>query len=109
MSESFDSIDWQDPMPAPSQKDIAFVEGTVGQKLPSDFKDFCRLYHGGFPDPDEIEIEGFGRTMVNQVLPFVDDPKESIRSIASVSNDVEGLTEGLIPFASEPRRELLLL
>ena len=102
MSKSFDSVEWQDPMPAPSQEDIAFVERTVGVKLPSDFKDFCWHYHGGFPDPDEIEIAGFGRTLVNQVLPFVDDNKEGIRSIASVSKDVEGLTEGLVPFAEEP-------
>ena len=102
MSAMFDAIDWSDPMPAPRQDEISSVEETVGAQIPADFVKFCQQYHGGYPDPDEIEVEGFGRTMVDQILPFVDDPAERIRSIATVFEAVDGLTPGLIPFASEP-------
>ncbi|MEO1530399.1 MAG: SMI1/KNR4 family protein [Planctomycetota bacterium] len=102
MSEVFESVDWDDPIPAPSQEEIAAVERVLGVQLPSDFIEFCRHYHGGFPDPDEIEVEGFGTTMVNSIIPFVDVPDERIRSIVSVVEAVEGLHHKLVPFAVEP-------
>jgi len=99
---SFDAIEWTDPMSPPSSDKVASTEELVGFEFPADFLAFCDTFHGGFPDPDEIEVDGFGRTMVNQVLPFDDDEEESIRSIGTVFAAVEGLPEGLFPFASEP-------
>ena len=99
---SFDAIEWSDPMPPPSSDKVAATERLAAFKFPADFLEFCDTFHGGFPDPDEIEVVGFGRTMINQVLPFDDDEEESIRSIGTVFAAVEGLPEGLVPFASEP-------
>ena len=102
MSTVFDSVEWDDPMSAPTEEEIAAVENSVNVNLPADFIEFCEQYHGGYPDPDEIEVEGFGTTMVNSILPFVDVPDERIRSIATVADAVDGLSPKLVPFAFEP-------
>jgi cell wall assembly regulator SMI1 len=100
MKLNYDEIEWFFVHSPIEDKEIFEVENILGIKFPDDYKECVKKYHGGSPKPSSFDFKERKGAVFNNLLSF--DPYDKYDYIVKVRNIVEGMVEGVYPFAADP-------
>lgn len=97
------SVEWKWCQGAISRQAVADLEAEWGIQFPEDYVQCVMRYNGGVPQPDAIDILGWGETLFQGLISITEpeDPREpSMRKVYETLK--RRLPAGVYPFGVEP-------
>jgi cell wall assembly regulator SMI1 len=95
-----EDINWLFVLNPIGDKEIREVESKLGIRFPDDYKKCVKKYHGGSPKPNSFDFKERKGAVLNNLLNF--DSNDEYDYIVEVRNMVEGMVDGIFPFAADP-------